>query len=192
MNGIILASGFSRRMGKNKLLMKIGEETILEKVIKEIKKSNISNIILVAREDNIINLGIKEKLKVVINDNAIYGQSNAIKLGLTKADLDKNFMFFCGDQPFIDSFSINKLVESSLNFKDNIIMPKVKDKIGSPIIFPNYLKFQLDKLEGDVGGREVIKNNKDRVKYIDIDNDLFLQDIDTLDDYKKFIMIEKK
>lgn len=192
MNGIILASGFSRRMGKNKLLMKIGEETILEKVIKEIKKSNISNIILVAREDNIINLGIKEKLKVVINDNAIYGQSNAIKLGLTKADLDKNFMFFCGDQPFIDSFSINKLVESSLNFKDNIIIPKVKDKIGSPIIFPNYLKFQLDKLEGDVGGREVIKNNKDRVKYIDIDNDLFLQDIDTLDDYKKFIMIEKK
>ena len=192
MNGIILASGFSRRMGKNKLLMKIGEETILEKVIKEIKKSNISNIILVAREDNIINLGIKEKLKVVINDNAIYGQSNAIKLGLTKADLDKNFMFFCGDQPFIDSFSINKLVESSLNFKDNIIIPKVKDKIGSPIIFPNYLKFQLDKLEGDVGGREVIKNYKDRVKYIDIDNDLFLQDIDTLDDYKKFIMIEKK
>ncbi len=192
MNGIILASGFSRRMGKNKLLMKIGEETILEKVIKEIKKSNISNIILVAREDNIINLGIKEKLKVVINDNAIYGQSNAIKLGLTKADLDKNFMFFCGDQPFIDSFSINKLVESSLNFKDNIIIPKVKDKIGSPIIFPNYLKFQLDKLEGDVGGREVIKNNKDRVKYIDIDNDLFLQDIDTLDDYKKFIIIEKK
>ena len=163
MNGIILASGFSRRMGKNKLLMKIGEETILEKVIKEIKKSNISNIILVAREDNIINLGIKEKLKVVINDNAIYGQSNAIKLGLTKADLDKNFMFFCGDQPFIDSFSINKLVESSLNFKDNIIIPKVKDKIGSPIIFPNYLKFQLDKLEGDVGGREVIKNNKDKI-----------------------------
>lgn len=192
MNGIILASGFSRRMGKNKLLMKIGEETILEKVIKEIKKSNISNIILVAREDSIINLGIKEKLKVVINDNAIYGQSNAIKLGLTKADLDKNFMFFCGDQPFIDSFSINKLVESSLNFKDNIIIPKVKDKIGSPIIFPNYLKFQLDELEGDVGGREVIKNNKDKVKYIDIDNDLFLQDIDTLDDYKKFITIEKK
>ncbi len=192
MNGIILASGFSRRMGKDKLLMKIGEETILEKVIKEIKKSNISNIILVAREDSIINLGIKEKLKVVINDNAIYGQSNAIKLGLTKADLDKNFMFFCGDQPFIDSFSINKLVESSLNFKDNIIIPKVKDKIGSPIIFPNYLKFQLDELEGDVGGREVIKNNKDKVKYIDIDNDLFLQDIDTLDDYKKFITIEKK
>ena len=47
MNGIILASGFSRRMGQNKLLMKINNKEIIRTVIQEIKKSNITNIILI-------------------------------------------------------------------------------------------------------------------------------------------------
>ena len=191
MNGIILASGFSRRMGKNKLLISIEGEPILQRVIREIKKSNISNIILVAREDNVIKLGIQEKVQVVKNEFAFYGQSQSIKLGLTKVDLNKNFMFFCGDQPFIDSTNINKLIAESLKFNDNIIIPRVKNRIGSPIIFPRILKEQLEELEGDVGGKEVIKANKNKVKYIDIDNALFLQDIDTIDDYMKFINNEK-
>ncbi len=191
MNGIILASGFSRRMGKNKLLMNFGEEVILQKVIREIKKSNITKIILVAREDNVIKLGIDEGIQVIKNDFAIYGQSYSIKLGLAKADLDNNFMFFCGDQPFIDYYSINKLIGFSLMSKDSIIIPRVKDKIGSPIIFPKFLKNELESLEGDVGGRKVIKDNQDKVKYFDLDNELFLQDIDTLEDYKKFITINK-
>ena len=187
MNGIILASGFSKRMGKNKLLMSFGEELILQKVIREIKKSNISNLILVARENNVIKLGIEEGIQIVKNDFADLGQSYSIKLGLSKVDLDNNFMFFCGDQPFIDRYSINKLIDYSFKFKDYIIVPRVKDNIGSPIIFPKYLKYELESLEGDIGGRKVIKNNKDKVKYLDLDNELFLQDIDTLEDYKKFI-----
>lgn len=187
MNAIILASGFSKRMGKNKLLMTIGEEVILQRVIREIKKSRIKNIILVAREESVINLGIKEGITVVKNDFAILGQSYSIKLGLAKVDLNNNFMFFCGDQPFIDSNSINKLIDFSFKFKESIIIPRVIDKIGSPIIFPKYLKGELELLEGDVGGKEVIKNNQNKVKYVDLDNELFLQDIDTLEDYKKFI-----
>ncbi|MCR1952585.1 MULTISPECIES: NTP transferase domain-containing protein [Clostridium] len=189
MNGIILAAGFSRRMGKNKLLMNIGEKAILEKVIGEIKKSDISNIILVAREDNVIELGIREEIQVIKNEFAIYGQSQSIKLGLSRADLNKDFMFFCGDQPFIDSMSINKLITESLNCEDKIIVPRVKDKTGSPVIFPKCLKRDLELLEGDIGGREVIKNNKSKVKYIDIENELFLQDIDNIEDYKKFILV---
>ncbi|WP_291648536.1 NTP transferase domain-containing protein [Clostridium sp.] len=187
MNGIILASGFSRRMGKNKLLMNIGEEVILQKVIREIKKSDISNIILVAREDSVIEIGIREEIQVIKNKFAIYGQSQSIKFGLTMVDVNQNFMFFCGDQPFIDSISINKLVTASLNFKDSIIIPRANGKTGSPVIFPKFLKDELEALEGDFGGREVIKSNKSKVIYIDIDNELFLQDIDTIADYKKFI-----
>lgn len=187
MNGIILASGFSRRMGKNKLLMNIGEEVILQKVIREIKKSDISNIILVAREDNVIEIGIREEIQVIKNESATYGQSQSIKVGLTKVNASQNFMFFCGDQPFIDSSSINKLITASIRLKDNIIIPRVKGKTGSPVIFPKFLKDELEALKGDVGGREVIKSNNSKVIYVDINNDLFLQDIDTMDDYKKFI-----
>ena len=56
MNGIILASGFSTRMGKNKLLMKIDEEEIIRRVIRIIKGSKVKNIILIAREKEVIEI----------------------------------------------------------------------------------------------------------------------------------------
>ncbi|MCF0149274.1 MAG: NTP transferase domain-containing protein [Clostridium sp.] len=191
MNGIILASGFSKRMGINKLLMNYGEEVILQKVIREIKKTNIIKLILVAREESVIKLGIEEGIEVVKNEFADFGQSQSIRLGLDKADVDYDFMFFCGDQPFIDCYSINKLIDFSLKFKDSIVIPRVKDKVGSPVIFPRVLKSELESLEGDMGGRKVIKDNQDKVKYVDLNNELFLQDIDTLDDYMKFILNNK-
>ncbi|WP_411170579.1 NTP transferase domain-containing protein [Clostridium sp. MB05] len=192
MNAIILASGFSKRMGKNKLLMKIGKELIIEKVIKTIKISNFSNIILVGNDKKVIELAINYGIKPIKNESPGYGQSQSIKLGLKEANLEYNFMFFCGDQPFIDTESINKLIDASNLYKENIIIPRFIDKIGSPVIFPKSLKQNLENLQGDVGGKEVIRNNKDLVKYVDIDNCLFLQDIDTIEDYKEFIEVIKK
>ena len=96
MNAIILASGFSKRMGRNKLLMNFGDELILQKVINTIKESDLSTIILVGKDEKVIEVAIKEGIKVIKNNLANQGQSQSIKLGLKEADLNYNFMFFCG------------------------------------------------------------------------------------------------
>lgn len=189
MNGIILASGFSTRMGKNKLLMKINEEEIIRRVIRIIKSSNIENIILIAREEDVIEIGKEEGIIVVKNNKAYLGQSYSIHLGLEKSNLNENFMFFCGDQPFIDMNSINKLVKLSDENKNKIIVPKVGEKTGSPAIFPNFFYNDLMLLSGDIGGRKIIRDNKDRLIYVSLDNKLFLEDIDTNDDYIKLIKL---
>lgn len=189
MNGIILASGFSTRMGKNKLLMKINNEEIIRRVIKEVKKSNISNIILVAREKTILDMGKLENIKVVENKEAHLGQSSSIRLGINSSKIEEDFMFFCGDQPFIDFKSINKLIEVSKKSNESIIVPRMNERTGSPVIFPKIYKKELNLLTGDIGGREIIKNNKEKVKYVDIMNPLFLEDVDTKEDYMKLSKI---
>ena len=186
MNGIILASGFSKRMGQNKLLMKINNEEIIKTVIKELKRSNIKKVILVAREEAVLKIGLEEGITIIKNSNANLGQSESIKLGLKEANLEDNFMFFCGDQPFLDKDSINKLIEVSKENKENIIIPKVKDKTGNPVIFPIRLKNELESLNGDMGGKQIIKNRKEIVKYVEIENELFLKDIDTIEEYEKY------
>ena len=186
MNGIILASGFSRRMGQNKLLMKIDNKEIIRTVIQEIKKSNIKNIILVARDENVIKIGIEENITVIKNNNSDLGQSESIKLGVKEANPENDFMFFCGDQPFLDKDSINKLIEESRKYEENIIIPKVKENYGNPVIFPRRFKYELENLKGDIGGKQIIDNNKKIVKYIEIDNELFLKDIDTIEEYEKY------
>lgn len=186
MNGIILASGFSKRIGQNKLLLKINNQEIIRIVIRELKKSNIKKIILVAREDSVIKIGIEENVTIVKNNNANLGQSESIKLGLKEANLEEDFMFFCADQPFLDKDSINKLIEECEKYKEYIIIPSFKGKSGNPVIFPKSLKKELESLNGDIGGKQIIQKNKEIVKYIEIYNELFLKDIDTIDEYEKY------
>lgn len=185
MNGIILASGYSTRMGKNKLMMKINNEEIIRHVVKEVKKSNINNIILVAREKDVLDIGRDFGVEVLENKEANLGQSTSIKIGLKNCKVNENYMFFCGDQPFIDFKSINKLIETSDKYNDNIIIPMVNGKTGSPVIFPKRYKRELSLLTGDIGGREIIRTNKENVIYVEIENLLFLEDIDTKEDYVK-------
>ncbi len=49
-NAIIMASGYSTRMGKNKLMLPLKEKPIIEHVIDAITKCKFNEIILVGQE----------------------------------------------------------------------------------------------------------------------------------------------
>lgn len=191
MNGIILASGFSKRMGENKLLMKFKDKTIIENVIDIVKSSNLNKAILIARDEKVINIGKEKKIETFKNEYAIIGQSFSIKIGINNSKADEAYMFFCGDQPFIDKDNINKLIEVSNRNKDNIIIPRVNGIFGSPVIFPFFLKEELLELNGDIGGKYIINKHLDKILYVDIENKLFLKDIDNKEDYFKYIKMIK-
>ncbi len=102
--GIIMAAGFSKRMNKDKLILDFKGISIIERVIKAVKQSNVDKIILVYREEKIKEIGIKNGIKTVYNNMAQIGQSQSIKLGINASSIEtKGFMFFVGDQPFLDS-----------------------------------------------------------------------------------------
>lgn len=192
MNGIILASGFSRRMGQNKLLMKINEETIIEKVIKEVKKSEIEKIYIVTNNEDIKNIAYKLDINVVENKDAIKGQSEGIKAGVKAIKENGDFMFFCGDQPFIDFITINNLIYKSKINEDKIIVPTFKNRKGNPVIFPRNFRLDLLKLEGDIGGRYIIKAHNDKVVFFEVNKELFLKDIDNYEEYQEIIKMIKQ
>ena len=72
--GIIMASGFSNRMGKDKLLIEINGKKIIEWVIIALKDSNLDEIILVYRTEEIKKIGESYGIKTVLNPNAHLGQ----------------------------------------------------------------------------------------------------------------------
>ncbi|MEJ8554231.1 molybdenum cofactor cytidylyltransferase [Tepidibacter sp. Z1-5] len=185
--GIIMASGFSKRMNKDKLTLDFGGVSIIEMVIKAIKESNIDEIILVYRDEKIKEIGIKNKVKTVYNDRAELGQSESIKFGINASNIETDgFMFFVGDQPFLDTSIINKLIDVFKKENTDIVAPIYKDKRGNPIIFSSKLKDQLLRIEGDDGGKSIIGNIYDEVKFVHFDNEIARLDIDTWDEYMKW------
>ena len=184
--GIIMASGFSRRMKTDKLLLKLGDKMVLEKVIESCVKSNLDDIMVIYRKEEIKNIAERYNLKTVLNENAIEGQSASIKLGANNIEQDmKGMMFIVGDQPHLDPITINTIIDEFEVDQEKIIIPIYNENKGNPTIFPVHLKEQLLALAGDVGGKEVINNNLDRVKYVDIENYQAGMDMDTIEEYEK-------
>ena len=185
-SGIILASGFSNRMGRDKLLLKIHETYLIEKIIEEVASAKLGEVILVYRRVEVKNIGIKYGLKTIYNGRAHLGQSAAIKLGVENSNPNSDgYMFFVGDQPFITVDTINILIENFLYSPNHIILPIYDGKKGNPVTFPLKLKGELLALEGDTGGRKVIRDNPHLVKDVNFSNPIKGMDVDNVEDLMK-------
>ena len=183
--GIILASGFSRRMGDEKLLLEVDGVPMVERVIKTAQSSLLDEIILIYRQDVIKMPANQYDIKTVLNPHAEKGQSEAVKLGITQAHPGSDgYMFLVADQPFLSYTTVNRLIKVFNGHKDCIVMPVYNGARGNPVIFPAALKSDLLNLEGDCGGRAVVEQMENIVKLVPIENDWEGTDIDTREVYE--------
>lgn len=179
-DAVVMASGFSKRMGSNKLKLEINGISLLEITLKKLAALPFNEILVCGREEWTERLGRKYNLKYFHNSLAHLGQSESIKLGVKNCK-GEGIVFFTGDQPFLTKKTILTLY---LNFlKRNLItIPIVSEKRFSPVFFPAEKKSDLLKLEGDTGGRIVIRNTP-VINLINFASDKEFIDIDTEDEY---------
>ena len=154
---IVMASGFSKRMGLNKLLMKYNDKFLIEYTLEKISQCDFVEKIIVTQYEEIEKL--TNNFKVVINENAHKGQSESIKLGVKSSEKCDGYMFFVADQPLISQNDIEKLIKVFRENKDFIVIPKYKEKRGNPVIYPSLYKEEILRLEGDKGGKSIIKSS---------------------------------
>lgn len=184
-SAIIMASGFSNRMGKNKLLMKYNDKFLIEHTLDIISQCNFKEKILVTQYKEVKKLGEKLNFKVVINKYPNKGQSESIKLGVGNSSESEGYMFFVGDQPLLNKNDIEKLIKVFKEDTSYIVIPKYKERYGNPVIYPSIYKEQILNLQGDKGGKSIIKSS-DKIKYVEVlENTLF--DIDNIDDFNNLL-----
>lgn len=179
---IVMASGFSRRMGENKLLMDFNGKTIIENTFEALKKCDFKEVIVVSQYEEVLKIANKYQFKFVLNDNAQIGQSESIKLGIRNSGKCDGYMFFVGDQPLINNDDLKELINEFEENKEYIVIPRYDNKTGNPVIFPTYLKNNLLSLKNDEKGKKVI-NEYDKIKYVNVSKYTLL-DVDTKVDYE--------
>ena len=190
-SAIILASGYSRRMGMNKLLLKYRGKSLIEHTVDIILQCKFSNVILVGRAEEIIEIGNIKGLVVIKNENAVKGISESIKLGVRHCTEANGYMFFTADLPFLDVDTIRLLMHEFRGNPNNIIVPICGGIRKNPVIFPCNLRDDLLRLEGDVGGKKIINENLERVRFVQLQDDVKLYDIDTKENYEYVLGLEE-
>jgi len=187
LSAILLAAGESKRMGEPKQLMPLGKHTLLEQAIDNLLNSPVDETIVVVghKAEEITRAIATKPVKIMFNPNYQQGMSTSIVAGLILVDPRSQAVILAlGDQPLVESRTINQLIDAFNSHDKGIAVPTHRGKRGHPIIFNIKYKAELLELEGDIGGREIIKNHPDDVLEVAVDSTSVISDIDTQDDYK--------
>jgi len=188
--GIILSAGESKRMGTPKQLLPWGKTIILQHVIENAQASRLDNILLVlgSHADEIAaKINVSAKTGIVINHDYKEGMSSSVKCGVTHAPSEADaYMLLLGDQPFITTEIINKVLASYKQCKQCIVIPVYNGKHGHPVIFDAEYKQELLAI-GDKGAKVVTAKHANKIMEVTVDAPEVLTDIDTPQDYQQAI-----
>lgn len=190
-SAILLAAGESKRMGELKQLMPFGQNTtIVEQAIDNLLSAAVSEVIVVVgyRAEEVIKSIVGKPVKIAINPNYRQGMSTSIIAGLNLVDSRAQAaMLTLGDQPLINSQTINRLIEEFHNHDRGIAIPTYQGRRGHPIIFAIKYKEKLLELKGDIGGRQIVKDHPDDILEVAVNAGGIITDIDTISDYQFYV-----
>ncbi len=185
-SAIILAAGESRRMGKPKQLMPLGKTTILEHTVDNFLNSKVYDVVVVVgyRAEEVTSLIANRPVAVAVNSAYHDGMSTSIVAGLSLiGDKTQGVMLVLADQPFVDSQTINRIIETFGAHNKGIAIPVYQGRRGHPVIFTIRYKEELLALKGDIGGRQIINRHPDDVLKVAVNCEGICIDIDTVDSY---------
>ena len=180
-SAILLAAGKSSRMGKLKQLMTLGNSTMLEQTLDNLLGSHLTDIIVVLgyKAEEVMKKLSGRPIKVVVNPLYREGMGTSIAAGLKFVDSQAQaVMLTLGDQPYVDSPTINRLIEEFGKSSKGIAIPTYQGQRGHPIIFARKYQAQLAELSSDIGGRDIIKEHPKDILEVPVDCEGITIDID--------------
>lgn len=154
-SAILLAAGFSRRMGRiDKLLLQYRGKTLLQHAVDLLASLPVSEKIIVTVPDRLSQLSLTCDIKPIINQCPELGQSSSLHLGI-KACSGDSYLFLMGDQPRLTVETLKPIILLALKNPNRIIYPSVNGNPSTPIVFPAQFRDELLSVSGDSGGRSV-------------------------------------
>ena len=190
--GIILAAGMSRRFGRPKQLLMLKNKHLLEWALDAALASRLAKVVLVLGHEHekiLQALGVKTnlpRLQIVINHRYQEGQSGSLQSGLKMVHKAYySAMFLLGDQPRVQSSTIDDLLARFWDSEKNICVPVHRGRRVNPTLFSRAMYCRLMAINGDFGARNIIRENSEQVLYVEVDDPAEFVDIDTPEDIAK-------
>ncbi len=185
LNAIIMAAGQSRRFGSNKLLLPLQGKPIIQHLLDQFPFQLFHQVVLVYSHEQVRTIAKNYPLILCHNEHPSLGKWQTIQLGLKTCDDAEGTLFLVADQPLLKEVTIITLAETFRQHPTRIIRPIIADKPGNPVFFPASCLQELKSLQGDIGGRTVIRQHSDLLMPIPFNDPNEFIDIDTPETYNK-------
>ncbi len=182
---IYLASGSSRRFGSNKLLYALKGKPMfcygLEVLANVASRQEGCTLTVVSRYAEIRREAEAMGLRAIDSPDSEKGISHTIKAGLASLTIapEDYLLFQVADQPWLTEASLERLLALAEKGVECASL-RYGTRPGNPTLFSAKLLPELLSLEGDTGGRAVLKRH--RCVFAEAEEERELEDVDTQKD----------
>ena len=189
-SAILLAAGESRRMGDvNKLLLPVGEITLVRHITQILLASRLNELVVVlGHEAKQIECALNGlQVKSVYNEDYREGQMTSVYAGMEALTQEADGIMVClSDQPLLTVKDINTLIRVfSKRLGGEVVVPTYCGRRGNPIVLSSLHRKSILNGQRNLGCKYLIENNPDIVTTVEWDSDHVVVDIDTKQDVMK-------
>ena len=188
---VVLAAGESSRMnGRVKQLLPWGEEPLLRHAIEQTLEAGFSHVFVVlGYRADLISPAINDlPVDVIVNDRWSEGVASSVRAAVEAFPGSiKAAIFVPSDQPGITAELLRRMADAYVNTGRHVIYATYGGMRGQPVLFDRSLFPELLGLQGDVGGRAVLRRHPDEAMAVEVEDELAGVDIDTWQDYVRLL-----
>ena len=182
---VVLAAGAGTRFGGNKLNAPVRNKPLYEHTLDRVQAFGAFPAFIVTGSEEIAGEAQKRGITPVWNRKPEIGIARSLKLGLEETVKSrpglKGILFSVCDQPGLDPATMQQIFRVSSLHPGSIVCAGSGGKTGNPVCWDASFFPELLALEGDEGGRQIMKKYRDKVRIVQADPEE-LKDIDRKED----------
>jgi molybdenum cofactor cytidylyltransferase len=192
---LILAAGASSRMrGADKLVQPVNGTPILRRVVDAARATGAQVFVTLPPEAEARRVALQGTgVTVVEVPDAGLGMSRSLARGVAALVASApgpgdGVMILPADMPGFTAAALGELID---RFQAEPLLiwrgGTAGGQAGHPAIFPRDLWPSLSQVNGDEGGRSVLKQHHDRVRVLPLPGDMAVLDLDTPEDWAAYL-----
>jgi molybdenum cofactor cytidylyltransferase len=183
----VLAAGSSTRMGRNKLLLEIGGETLVRRAVRAAGGSGVDRVVVVlGHEEARIRAELEGlRCETVVNPDHARGAGTSLHTGVRHVATDTSaVVIVLADMPFVTAAMIASLVDRYRATRAPVVLSRYGDIQAPPTLYDRALFAELLAIDDDRGGKQVVLRHQADAEAVAWPESA-LHDIDSPADYDR-------
>jgi molybdenum cofactor cytidylyltransferase len=160
---VVLAAGSSTRMGRNKLLLDLGGETLVRRAVRTAGAAGLDEVVVVLGHEE---PRVRAELAglactPVVNPDHGEGAGTSVRAGVRRlADGADAIVVMLADMPFVTAEMITTLAQRYRETRPRLVLSHYGAVQAPPTLYDRALFEELLRTPGERGAREVVRRHE--------------------------------
>ena len=182
---VVLAAGSSQRMGRNKLLLDVGGESLVRRAVRAAVEGGVDDVIVVLghEEDRVRAELAGLRCVAVVNPDHAEGAGTSVRTGVRHVAGAGALVVVLADMPFVTAEMIATLVRRYRETQAPLVVSHYGEVQAPPTLYDRALFEELLAIPGERCAKQVVRRHESEAEVVRWPEEA-LRDIDVPADYE--------